>query len=145
MHHPNIWGAMSTVGGTDDNISAQIGSNQQLVGAQGSFFHGFDGFYRFSQEDCILMVFHGFHGFYGFSWFSWIFMDFQGFPLSHKAPSTNELLRHTRTYRFHAPEHVRHATNSDRVLKQKTKHLSKQTPQQSIGAYQSRRRKEPLF
>ena len=145
MYYANIWSAMSTIGAADHNIPAQSGSKQQLLGAQGSFFMDFHGFYRFYREYCIFMVFHGFHGFHGFSWFFMVFMDFQGFPLSHKAPSTNEPLRHTRTYRFHAPEHVRHATNSDRVLKQKTKHLSKQTPQQSIGAYQSRRRKEPLF
>ena len=78
------------------------------------FFHGFSWFkVGFSW---FFMVFHGFHG---FPWFSRIFMDFQGFPVSHKAPSTDEPLRYTRTYRFHAPEHVRHATNSDRVLKQK--------------------------
>ena len=145
MYYPNIWGAMGTIGGADDNMPAQIGSKQQLLGAQGSYFHGFSWF---------LQIFPRILYFPGFPWFSWVFMVFHGFnefswisrfPLSHKAPSTNEPLRHTRTYRFHAPEHVRHATNSDRVLKQKTKHLSKQTTQQSISAYQSRRRKEPLF
>ena len=80
MYYPNIWSAMSTIGLADEHIAAQIGCKQQLLGAQGTFFHGFswilqvfpiilhsDGFPWFSM---IFMVSHG---------FSWVFMDFHGF------------------------------------------------------------------
>ena len=71
---------MSTIGVADDNIAAQIGSKQQLLGAQGTFFHGFSWnlqvfpiilhFHGFSWFFMIFMVFHDFHG------ISWFFMVF---------------------------------------------------------------------
>ena len=89
MYYPNIWSAMSTIGVADHNIPAQIGSEQQLAGAQGTIFHGFPWFLHVFPKYCIFM---GFHGFYGFSWF---FMVFHGFSWEIA------VYAYTKTNRFH--------------------------------------------
>ena len=75
---------MSTIGGTDDNIPAQIGSKQQLLGAQGPFYHGFA---WFLQNFPRILYFHGFSW---FSWFSWFFMVFHGFHGFSGFPSVTQ-------------------------------------------------------
>ena len=74
MDHPNIWRAMSAIGVADHNIPAQIGSEQQLLGAQGTFFHGIPWFFLHIFSRILY-----FHGFPWFLWIPWFFMVSHGF------------------------------------------------------------------